>query len=112
MPPRRLLRRGFSPQKAALAEKAVGEGIPINLHQLTDSKAAKLAGEYAETIPARDRSASNVAWRSPTPSPARLIPSPRRHCHHARRVRRDADRRAGGEIGNIMARYEVTRHVR
>src|SRR5690606_28480983 len=38
-------------QRAALAEKAVAEGIPVNLHQLTDSKAVKLAGEYAETIP-------------------------------------------------------------
>ena len=108
---RRPLRR-LQPAKAALAEKAVGEGIPINLHQLTDNKAAKLAGEYAETIPGSGSKRERVAWRSPTPSPARLIPSPT-----ATAITPDVfvemQDKAGGEIGNIMARYEVpARHVR
>lgn len=96
----------FSPQKAALAEKAVGEGIPINLHQLTDSKAAKLAGEYAETIPGSGskREQRRTAF---TNAIARAIDPDSKATAITPDVFVEMQDKAGGEIGNIMARYEV-----
>ncbi len=96
----------LSPQKAALAEKAVGEGIPINLHQLTDSKAAKLAGEYAETIPGsgskreqRRTAFTNAIARTIDPESTATAITPD--------VFVQMQDKAGSEIGGIMAKYEV-----
>lgn len=96
----------FSPQKAALAEKAVSEGIPINLHQLTDSKAAKLAGEYAETIPGSGskREQRRTAF---TNAIARAIDPDSKATAITPDVFVEMQDKAGGEIGDIMARYEV-----
>ena len=41
----------LSDQKLALAGKAIDEGIPLNIHNVSESKITKLAGEYAEHIP-------------------------------------------------------------
>lgn len=41
----------MEPGRAALAQKAVGADIPLNLHQLTENKFARLIGEAAENIP-------------------------------------------------------------
>jgi len=100
----------LSPQKAALAEKAVGEGIPVNLHQLTDSKAVKLAGEYAETIPGsgskreqRRGAFTNAIARAIDPESTATAITPD--------VFVQIQDKAGGEIGGIMSRYEVPLEV-
>lgn len=100
----------LSPQKAALAEKAVAEGIPINLHQLSDSKAVKLAGEYAETVPGagskrmkRQEAFTNAIARAIDPESDATALTPD--------VFAGMQDKAGGEIGGIMARYEVPLEV-
>jgi len=93
-------------QRAALAEKAVAEGIPVNLHQLTDSKAVKLAGEYAETIPGsgskreqRRTAFTNAIARTIDPDSDATAITPD--------VFAAMQDKAGGEIGSIMSRYDV-----
>lgn len=96
----------LSPQRAALAEKAIDAGIPINLHQLTDSKAVRLAGEYAETVPGagskreqRRGAFTNAIARAIDPEATDTAITPD--------VFARMQDKAGGEIGDIMGRYEV-----
>lgn len=100
----------LSPQRQALAEKAVAAGIPINLHQLTDNKVARLAGEYAETVPGtgskrqqrREAFTNGIAKAIDPDSDATAITPD---------VFVEMQDRAGGAIGDIMARYEVPRET-
>ncbi len=97
-------------QKQALAAKAVAADIPINLHQLTDNPAVRLAGELAETIPGSG-SKRQQRREAFTGGLVRAIDPESKETALTPDVFAQLQDKAGEAIGGIMDRYEVPRET-
>ena len=96
----------MEPTKAALAQKAIEADIPLNVHQLSDNKFVRLAGEASEKVPmsggkAKQRQAAFNAGLAkaidPDATATRLTPE----------VFAELQDKAGQTIGDISARTPV-----
>jgi len=98
----------MTPQRAVLAEKAIAAGIPINLHQLSDNKMVRIAGETAENLPgagggsvraARKEAFMGAVIRELDPELEAKTLTPD--------VYYEAHEKVGSGIGGIMGKYDV-----